>query len=83
MELKQNQDLQKLNLSERELKIITLRFGLDNSNNCLTLDELSEIYEVSIPRISQIEASALRKIRNIFDKNFKQFLDIFQSVRCF
>lgn len=74
--IKNVEDLQKLNLSERELKIITLRFGLDNSNNCLTLDELSEIYEVSIPRISQIEASALRKIRNIFDNNTPKLVDL-------
>ena len=49
-------------LSEREKKILILRFGLDGKAP-LNLQETGEVFHVSRERIRQIEAKALRKIR--------------------
>jgi RNA polymerase sigma factor (sigma-70 family) len=49
-------------LGEREISILRLRFGFDGLKK--TLDEVSEIFSVTRERIRQIEAKALRKLRN-------------------
>jgi RNA polymerase primary sigma factor len=50
-------------LSPRERKIITLRFGLDGSEDC-TLEQLGEMFDVTRERIRQIESKALRRLRH-------------------
>ena len=50
-------------LSERERRILELRYGL-NDGNPRTLEEVGHQYEVTRERIRQIEAKALRKLRN-------------------
>ena len=49
-------------LSEREQKIITMRFGLDNAKSH-TLEEVGQEFAVTRERIRQIEAKALAKLR--------------------
>jgi RNA polymerase primary sigma factor len=49
-------------LTEREKKVICLRYGLDGGKS-YTLEEVGEIFKVTRERIRQIEAKALRKLR--------------------
>ena len=50
-------------LSDREQKVIRLRFGLDDGRQ-RTLEEVGKEFEVTRERIRQIEAKALRKLRH-------------------
>jgi RNA polymerase primary sigma factor len=50
-------------LSERERRILELRYGL-NDGFPRTLEEVGRQYEVTRERIRQIEAKALRKLRH-------------------
>ena len=50
-------------LTEREEKVIRLRFGLDDGKS-KTLEEVGQIFGVTRERIRQIEAKALRKLRH-------------------
>ena len=52
-----------LTLTEREEKVLRLRFGLDDGQ-CRTLEEVGQIFGVTRERISQIEAKELRKLRH-------------------
>lgn len=54
---------QSVNLSEKEIIVLTLRFGLDG-NEPQTLEQIAPIYNVTRERIRQIEAKALRKLKN-------------------
>jgi RNA polymerase primary sigma factor len=50
-------------LSEREQKVLELRFGLGDGD-ARTLDEIGRQFQVTRERIRQIEAKALRKMRH-------------------
>jgi RNA polymerase primary sigma factor len=50
-------------LTEREAKILTMRFGLNGSEKH-TLKELGEIFGITRERIRQIQKAALRKLRH-------------------
>lgn len=50
-------------LTPREQKVIRLRYGLDD-NHSRTLEEVGKEFNVTRERIRQIEAKALRKLRN-------------------
>ena len=50
-------------LSDREQRVIRLRFGLDDGRQ-RTLEEVGKEFEVTRERIRQIEAKALRKLRH-------------------
>lgn len=62
-------------LSEREQKIIRMRFGLDNGKNH-TLEEVGAEFAVTRERIRQIEAKALAKLRK--HKDVKKLYEYLQ-----
>ena len=62
-------------LSEREAKVLRLRFGLDDGR-ARTLEEVGKEFDETRERIRQIEAKALRKLRHPSrSKKLKDFLD--------
>ena len=62
-------------LTEREQKVLRLRFGLDDGR-ARTLEEVGKEFDVTRERIRQIEAKALRKLRHPSrSKKLKDFLD--------
>ena len=62
-------------LTEREQKVLRLRFGLDDGR-ARTLEEVGKEFNVTRERIRQIEAKALRKLRHPSrSKKLKDFLD--------
>jgi len=62
-------------LTEREEKVLRLRFGLDDGR-ARTLEEVGREFNVTRERIRQIEAKALRKLRHPSrSKKLKDFLD--------
>ena len=61
-------------LTEREQKVLRLRFGLDDGR-ARTLEEVGKEFNVTRERIRQIEAKALRKLRNpVRSKRIRDFL---------
>ena len=62
-------------LTEREQKVLRLRFGLDDGR-ARTLEEVGKEFNVTRERIRQIEAKALRKLRHPSrSKKLKDFLE--------
>lgn len=62
-------------LKDREREVIILRFGLRDGHP-RTLEEVGKIFNVTRERIRQIEAKALRKLRNpVRSKKIKDFLN--------
>ncbi len=62
-------------LTEREQKVLRLRFGLDDGR-ARTLEEVGKEFKVTRERIRQIEAKALRKLRHPSrSRKLKDFLD--------
>ena len=62
-------------LTPREEKVLRLRFGLEDGRS-RTLEEVGKIFNVTRERIRQIEAKALRKLRNpVRSKKIKDFLN--------
>lgn len=49
-------------LSKREQDVLAMRYGLTNGQPC-TLNEVSELFNVSCERVRQIQARAMRKLR--------------------
>jgi RNA polymerase primary sigma factor len=62
-------------LTERETKVLRLRFGLDDGRQ-RTLEEVGKEFNVTRERIRQIEAKALRKLRHPSrSKKLRDYLD--------
>jgi len=63
-------------LTEREKKILILRFGINDS--CMrTLEEVGNIFKVTRERVRQIEAKALKKLRHpTRSRRLRSFLDM-------
>ncbi|MFH0772182.1 MAG: RNA polymerase sigma factor RpoD [Candidatus Omnitrophota bacterium] len=63
-------------LTEREKRVLKLRFGI--GDGCpRTLEEVGSIFNVTRERVRQIEAKALRKLRHpIRSKKLKTFLEV-------
>ena len=61
-------------LKERERQVIVLRFGLEDGHP-RTLEEVGKEFKVTRERIRQIEAKALRKLRNpVRSKRIRDFM---------
>ena len=50
-------------LSPREREVISMRFGLGKQGDPMTLEAIGQQYKITRERVRQIEASALRKMR--------------------
>ncbi len=73
--LKEQLDEVLTSLTEREAKVLRLRFGLEDGRP-RTLEEVGKEFDVTRERIRQIEAKALRKLRHPSrSKKLKDFLD--------
>ena len=73
--LKDEIDLVLGTLTEREEKVLRLRFGLEDGRT-RTLEEVGKEFDVTRERIRQIEAKALRKLKNPTKcKRLKEFLE--------
>lgn len=74
--LKEQMDGVLSTLTEREQKVLVLRFGI--GDGCpRTLEEVGKIFHVTRERVRQIEAKALKKLRHpIRSKKLKNFLDM-------
>ncbi len=65
-----------LELTDREEKVLRMRFGLINSRP-RTLEEVGKEFGVTRERIRQIEAKALRKLRKpTRSKRLKDFMEV-------
>ena len=72
--LKEHIDALLGDLKERERQVIVLRFGLEDGHP-RTLEEVGKEFNVTRERIRQIEAKALRKLRNpVRSKRIRDFL---------
>ncbi len=70
-----NHLFEQCNLSEREINVLTLRYGL-NGQEPVTLDLIGKSYGITRERVRQIEAKAIRKLRNSkYIKNFAVYMD--------
>ena len=68
-------DLVLKTLTEREEKVLRLRFGLEDGRT-RTLEEVGKEFDVTRERIRQIEAKALRKLKNpTKSKRLREFMD--------
>ncbi|MCI6266936.1 MAG: sigma-70 family RNA polymerase sigma factor [Erysipelotrichaceae bacterium] len=68
--------LKNCNLKPREIEVLILRFGFNNREPML-LKEIGEKLNISGERVRQIEAQALRKIRN--SKHIKELAEYMQD----
>jgi|LSQX01.1.fsa_nt_gb hypothetical protein len=53
-------------LDEREEKILRMKFGFDSEGYPRTLEEMGNCFQLTRERIRQIEAQAIRKVRQYF-----------------
>ena len=56
-------------LTEREAKILRMRFGFEDDGVCYTLEEIASVFGLTRERIRQLEAKAIRKLRCRFARN--------------
>ena len=74
--LKEQMDDVLATLTERERKVLKLRFGI-NDGYPRTLEEVGSIFNVTRERVRQIEAKALRKLRHpTRSRKLKTFLEL-------
>jgi RNA polymerase primary sigma factor len=74
--LKENVEEVLNSLSEREAKVLKMRFGLEHSERPMTLEEVGREFGVTRERIRQIEVKALRKLKHPSQrKKLQDYLD--------
>jgi len=64
-------------LTLREAKVLRLRHGF-SSNYDMTLDEVGRSFDVTRERIRQIEAKAVRKLKNPY--RYKLLIELFEPI---
>lgn len=68
-------------LSEKERKVLVLRYGLDNGE-AKTLEDVGKEFNVTRERIRQIEVKALRKLRHPSrGKKLRDYLDFVSTIK--
>ena len=73
--LKEQMDDVLTTLTERESKVLKLRFGV-NDGYPRTLEEVGSIFNVTRERVRQIEAKAVRKLQHpVRSRQLEGFLD--------
>ena len=60
-------------LTEREIQIICLRYGLNASGREVTQREIATMYGISRSYVSRIEKKALQKLRNSYESEYLPF----------
>lgn len=74
--MKQDVDGVLCTLNPREREVLRLRFGLDDGRS-KTLEEIGNIFKVTRERIRQIEAKAMRKLRQPSrNSSLREYLDV-------
>ena len=74
--LKENVDEVLKSLSDREARVLKMRFGLEGNKRPMTLEEVGREFGVTRERIRQIEAKALRKLKHPSQrKKLQDYLD--------
>ena len=69
-------------MTERELLILKMRFGIDMPNQeTWTLHQIAKLFNISYERVRQIEARALKKLRNNPDMQELRHLVIEDGVK--
>ena len=54
-------------LTDREARVLSLRYGLDGTNCARTLDEVGSVMQLTRERIRQIEKTAMRRLKSCPD----------------
>ena len=68
-------------MTERELLILKMRFGIDMPNQeTWTLHQIAKLFNISYERVRQIEVRALKKLRNNPDMQELRHLVIDEGV---
>ena len=68
-------------MTERELLILKMRFGIDMPNQeSWTLHQIAKLFNISYERVRQIEVRALQKLRNNPDMKELRHLVIDEGV---
>lgn len=62
--LKENIEDVLATLSDREARVLRMRFGLEGDGHQMTLEDVGRYFGVTRERIRQIEAKALRKLKH-------------------
>ena len=69
-------------MTERELLILKMRFGIDMPNQeTWTLHQIAKLFNISYERVRQIEVRALKKLRNNPDMQELRHLVIDDGVK--
>ena len=69
-------------MTERELLILKMRFGIDMPNqDTWTLHQIAKIFNISYERVRQIEVRALKKLRNNPDMKELRHLIIEEQIQ--
>lgn len=67
-----------MTLTDREEKILRLRFGIDN-NKEMTLEQLGEVFGLTKERIRQIESNAVNHLKKYFSNDFYSMTNIYSN----
>ena len=69
-------------MTERELLILKMRFGIDMPNqDTWTLHQIAKIFNISYERVRQIETRALEKLRKNHDMKELRHLIIEEQIQ--